>query len=193
MKAIIAISVVFFIAALGLALNIIDRQSGTNNTGGNLVSSISANITNQPTITLDVAGAVKRPGVYLVPINSRVEQAIVMAGGFEESIADKDFIAWDLNLAAKVSDGQKIYILRRGEDKSKVPSLVSAYTSSQNKGKININLASQSELESLSGVGPVTALKIINARPYSTLNDLVAKKIISATIYSKIASNLTAQ
>lgn len=70
---------------------------------------------------------------------------------------------------------------------------MSAYTSSQNKGKININLASQSELESLSGVGPVTALKIINARPYSTLNDLVAKKIISATIYSKIASNLTAQ
>ncbi|MBI2404837.1 helix-hairpin-helix domain-containing protein [Candidatus Gottesmanbacteria bacterium] len=61
---------------------------------------------------------------------------------------------------------------------------------SQN-GSVNINTASQNELESLPGVGPVTAKKIIDNRPYQTLEELVSKKAVGNALFEKIKGSLS--
>jgi competence protein ComEA len=154
----------------------------------------SENITKE--ITVDVSGAVKSPGVYKFEKDSRVEDAIRQAGGFSEQ-AHKQFVSKSLNLATKLIDGQKIYIPFEGEIASVAPLAVLATTTStgsnptiQNKGVINLNSSTQSELESLNGIGPVTASKIINGRPYNTVGELLSKKVVSKSVYEKIKADV---
>ena len=59
-------------------------------------------------------------------------------------------------------------------------------------GKIDVNAASQDELEKLNGIGPVTAKKIIDGRPYKTKRDLLTKKVVSQGEYDKIKDNIIA-
>jgi len=59
-------------------------------------------------------------------------------------------------------------------------------------GKIDVNSASQQELEKLSGIGPVTAKKIVDGRPYKTKRDLLTKKVVSQSEYDKIKDNIIA-
>ncbi len=147
-------------------------------------------------ITIDISGAVQTPGVYHFEKDSRVEDAIRQAGGFSE-LVHKQFVSKSLNLATKLTDGQKIYIPFEGELASVAPVAVLAAVSpigsnltSQPSGVINLNSASQSELESLTGIGPVTAAKIINARPYNTVGELLSKKTVSKTVYEKIKAEV---
>jgi competence protein ComEA len=147
-------------------------------------------------ITVDISGAVKIPGVYRFEKDSRVEDAIRQAGGFSEQ-AHKQFVSKSLNLATKLIDGQKIYIPFEGEIASVAPLAVLATTTStgsnptiQNKGVINLNSSTQSELESLNGIGPVTASKIINGRPYNTVGELLSKKVVSKSVYEKIKADV---
>jgi len=133
-------------------------------------------------IVIDVAGAVLSPGVYKLAPDSRVGAAIKLAGGLS-SKADLSWLAKNLNLAAKISDGAKIYIPERGKagtistQDSQVPT---------NSDKVNINSASQSQLEVLPAIGPVTASKIIQGRPYNSINELLAKKVIGESTFNKI-------
>lgn len=134
-----------------------------------------------------VAGAVNNEGVFELDINSRVSDAIEMAGGFREDAYIKD-----INLAYKLEDGMKIYIptnneveegLReeKGDGTSEVSGNIgsdskkNSYTnietrdsnvmSSGNENKkVNINTANQQLLETLPGIGASTAIKIINYR-----------------------------
>lgn len=147
-------------------------------------------------ITIDISGAVKIPGVYRFEKDSRVEDAIRQAGGFSDQ-AHKQFVSKSLNLATKLTDGQKIYIPFEGEIASVAPVAVLAASAttgsnptSQSSGVINLNTASQSELESLTGIGPVTAAKIINARPYATVGELLSKKVVSKSVYEKIKAEV---
>jgi len=59
-------------------------------------------------------------------------------------------------------------------------------------GLININTASSEDLDSLPGVGPVTADKIINGRPYQTINDLIDRKILTNKVFSQIKDKISA-
>lgn len=131
-------------------------------------------------IFVDVEGAVIHPGVYFLPIDSRVDDALILAGGFS-SDADMKAISSSINRAAKLSDGAKLYIPREGDTEISPNSLSSL---------ININLASQSELESLAGIGEVTAGKIISNRPYTRLEELVEKKAIGQSVFEKIKDQL---
>ncbi len=133
-------------------------------------------------VTVDVEGAVVAPGVYHLPPGSRVEDAIVEAGGLSDE-ADLSLVATSLNRAAKVVDGGKIYI----------PILSSSSLSPQSPASplVSVNFASQSDLESLAGVGPVTAQKIIAGRPYQTLFELVTKKAMSQSLFDKLKDELT--
>ncbi len=147
-------------------------------------------------ITVDISGAVKIPGVYSFEKDSRVEDAIRQAGGFSEQ-AHKQFVSKSLNLATKLVDGQKIYIPFEGEIASVAPGAILAATTTtgsnptlQNKQVINLNSSTQSELESLNGVGPVTASKIINGRPYNTVGELLSKKVVSKSVYEKIKADV---
>jgi len=131
-------------------------------------------------ILVDVSGAVVNPGMYKLKGGSRVQDALVMAGGFSES-ADREYVAQYLNLAQKLTDGVKLYIPKENQGaKERVAGV-------QNQsGLININTASESELDSLPAIGMVTAGKIVEGRPYQDIGDLVSKKVVGQKTYDKI-------
>lgn len=146
-------------------------------------------------IVVDVQGAIVRPGVYRLALGSRVEDAIGAAGGLSDE-ADLERISTSLNRAAKLSDGAKLYIPERGsgltEDQGQTPVLQTGQVSgSQISSQVSVNAASQAELEKLSGIGPVTAKKIIDGRPYQTLEELVTRKVLFKSTYEKLKDQLT--
>lgn len=130
------------------------------------------------TIKVDISGAVIKPGVYSIPVGSRVEDVIKASGGFAEQ-ANKEYISKSLNLSQKLSDGQKIYVPFEGET-------VGGVAGVQASSKISLNSATQSQLEALPGVGPATALKIIAGRPFADVNELLSKKAVSRAVFEKI-------
>ena len=136
-------------------------------------------------IKVDVEGEVINPGVYEFNSDARVQDALILAGGLTPNANRKA-----INLAAKIADGQKIYIPSVGE-------VVSASLSNPNQGStlnsgmISVNSASQSELESLPGIGPVTAVKIIDGRPYSSIEELLERKIVGKATFEKIKDLIT--
>lgn len=137
---------------------------------------------------VDVEGAIIRPGVYRMPPGSRVEDAIAKAGGLAKN-ADTEMLSKTFNRAAKLSDGAKVYIPIQGDrngDYAEVSSQTSAVS-----GRMNINAASKEQLDTLSGVGPVTADKIIVGRPYLRLEELVEKKVMSQSVFEKLKDQLT--
>lgn len=140
------------------------------------------------TITVDIEGAVVYPGVFVMPMGARVEDAIKEAGGLTE-MADGERIEKTINRAAKLSDGAKLYIPKIGDviDTTSQDSSDSQVSTSL----VSINAASQSELEELSGVGPVTATKIITNRPYHTLEELITKKAMGQALFSKLRDRLS--
>lgn len=105
-------------------------------------------------LLVHVAGMVKAPGVYELKPGSRVRDALEQAGGAVEG-ADLD----SLNLAAPLSDGEKIYVAKPGEAAPQGHSGGAAPG-----GKVNLNSATQDQLEELPGVGPVLATRIIEYR-----------------------------
>ena len=143
-------------------------------------------------VVVDVAGALMAPGVYTLPAGSRVEDALTAAGGLSAE-ADSEFIAKNINRAQLLIDGMKFYVPEKGEDMTSHNggSLFRRPESPENELTVNINSATQVQLESLTGVGPVTAGKIISNRPYTMLEDLVNKKAVSRSLFEKIKAFLT--
>lgn len=141
--------------------------------------------TEATTILVDIEGAVDKPGVYRLSPDAHVDDALRAAGGFTNQV-DQQAVARSINRAAKLSDGAKLYIPFLGEERRTEDSTVMEVTSG-----VNINSASQSDLEALSGIGPVTAGKIIAGRPYLRLEELVEKKAMSQSLFDKLKEQLT--
>ena len=131
-------------------------------------------------LMIDVGGAVASPGVYALPVGARVVEVLNVAGGLTNE-ADTDWVDKYLNRSEKVRDGQKVYIPKKSVG-------VEPLQETDRRALININTAGQSELETLSGVGPVTALKIIAGRPYGRIEELKEKKIVGASVWDKISA-----
>jgi len=119
-------------------------------------------------IIVHVSGEVHAPNIYELKKEARIADAIEIAGGLTER-ADISKV----NLAYTLSDGDKIIIPAKGEQKTNEEKIVSKQSdgivineenSQKNKNKININTATQTELECLTGVGPSLASKIIEYR-----------------------------
>lgn len=137
-------------------------------------------------ITIYVNGEVKKPGVYELKENSRIEDAIKIAGGFSEE-ADK----YKLNLAKKIKDEDYIYVDKikkennSSEDKTK---------GINNDGKININEASKDELKTIPGIGDVTAQKIIdyreNNRGFNSIEDIKKIDRIGEKTFEKLKDKI---
>lgn len=163
-----------------------------------------------PLLVVHVAGAVARPGVYRFPPGSRVADAVAAAGeAVEGGVPDA------LNLAELLADGAKIYVYTRAELESATPPAAakgSAYepvTASAGggagspsgagggarSGRVNINTASARELESVSGIGKVTAQAIIDHRtrhgPFQRLEDLISVKGIGPATLEKLRPYLS--
>lgn len=112
-------------------------------------------------MTVHVAGAVLRPGVYRLPIPSRVIDAITASGG---PVADADLAA--VNLAAEVIDASQIFVPRLGEALGGPSGSASAgpATGAKPGTKLNLNTATEKDLDTLPGIGPATAEKIVRHR-----------------------------
>ena len=123
--------------------------------------------------------------MYEIPQKSRIQDGLVAACGLSAK-ADRVWVyaAKNLNLAIKLTDGIRIYIPIVGEAVGNT-SVLNASSAGVVVGVlININTSSESQLDSLPGIGPVTAQKIIAGRPYGSLNELLDKKIVEATVFA---------
>jgi competence protein ComEA len=140
-------------------------------------------------VVVQVVGAVVRPGVYSLPAGSRVADAIAAAGGYSTEV-DPRAAETKLNLAAKLQDAQTIIVPRRGDTAGG-----SAGTgTSTPSGPLNLNTATADQLDALPGIGPATAAKIIASRqerPFATVDDLVTRKLVSATTLAKFRDQVT--
>ncbi|HLR70650.1 MAG TPA: helix-hairpin-helix domain-containing protein [Pseudogracilibacillus sp.] len=109
-------------------------------------------------IMVDVKGEVAQPGVYEIDSETRVNDVVLLAGGFS-----KDADQHQINLAQKVHDEMVIIVPKKGENPI-VDITVDAFTGEQDTDKININQATKEEIETLSGIGPAKAQAIIDYR-----------------------------
>lgn len=110
-------------------------------------------VADHPDVTVVVAGAVARPGSYRLPWGSRVDDLVAAAGGASDEAA-RDLIAG----ATLLTDGVTVTVPRR--------------TDPAGDGRVDVNTASLRLLETLPGVGPVTAERIAAARPFDTVDEL---------------------
>lgn len=144
-------------------------------------------------LVVDISGEVEKPGVYKLPLGSRVDDILIASGGISKD-ADRVWIERNLNRASKLSDGQKIYI-PHSEVLSANNSGGYQNTSSQNyirgSGLININDASQKELEELPDIGPTRAQNIIEHRPYSTVEELLSRGALTKSVYEKVKEKVS--
>jgi competence protein ComEA len=142
-------------------------------------------------LVVHITGAVPRPGVYALAQGSRVQDAISAAGGFLAE-AEKTGI----NLARALEDGEQLdipYVEGASPVILEEPAATEAPV--ENTELININFASQAELESLPGIGPTTAQKIIQYReqngPFLTTEDVINVPGIGPGTYERIKDLIT--
>jgi competence protein ComEA len=136
-----------------------------------------------------VTGAVHRADVYLVPAGSLVKDVIDAAGG-----ATDDADLEQINLAVQVYDQQQIHVPRKGESVTPIAAPVDAPAGT---GTVNINTASVEELDTLPGIGPAIAQRIVDYRteygPFATIEDITNVKGIGPATFEKLKGLITVQ
>lgn len=143
------------------------------------------------TVFVHVAGCVAAPGLYELPVGSRVSAAIDAAGGFSD-----DAVTESVNLARELTDGEQILVSSsvategQGQDGTGISS-----SSGYSNGKVNINLASAEELTSLNGIGDATAAKIIAYRDqngsFSSIEEIKEVSGIGDKKFENIKDSIT--
>lgn len=134
-------------------------------------------------LVIDVQGAVRRPGVVLLPPGARVADALAAAGGYSGQ-ADLNAAAASLNLAALLADGAQVYVPIIGAPTAGGGgSAVGGPDGTAGGGStlVNVNTATPEDLEALPGIGPVTVQKIVAGRaeqPFTTLEEMVEREVI---------------
>ena len=145
-------------------------------------------VVEQDLITVDVKGAVKSPGIYNLPLGSRVHDAVQKAGGMTENADGKT-----LNLAQKVSDESLVYVPSKEE--TDIQEASPNTTSSKESKKVNINKASLEELKQVKGLGGKRAQDIIDYREskgtFKSVDDLKKVSGIGAKTIEKLKDYVT--
>lgn len=155
-----------------------------------MISHVKDKVSNQ--VTVDVKGAVNHPGVYSLPSQSRVTDAIKRAGRLS-NLADSKSV----NLAQKLQDETVIYVAQKGEkitvvEEEKANNIA---TQGNSKGKINLNKADLSSLQTISGVGAKRAQDILDYRDsqggFKTIDDLKNVSGIGEKTLEKLRQDVT--
>ncbi len=169
---------------------VITQQNFSGSTS-NSSANTSSPLTTSGKLHVYVVGAVKHPGVYVLPAGARVYLLIQYAGG---ALPNADLVA--LNLAAPLNDGQEVYVTVVGE---KPPTYIGGVpgpgtNGSANTGQlVNINTATADELRQNLHISATTAQNIVNYRtqngPFTSIDQL--QQVVSKTIYNKIKGLIT--
>jgi competence protein ComEA len=148
------------------------------------------------TIAVHVAGAVNHPGVVELRTGARVIDAVEAVGG---ALGDGDLDR--LNLAAKVTDGQRVYVAKVGQsdpgavDGTGATASVDPTASAASGGKVNLNTATEAQLEELPGIGPTYAQAILAERQrkggFTSVNDLRSVRGIGDKRFAELAPLVT--
>ncbi|KXT76501.1 Late competence protein ComEA, DNA receptor [Streptococcus sp. DD10] len=143
-------------------------------------------------ITVDVKGAVRKPGLYEVRNGSRVNDAVNMAGGLAENAETKS-----INLAQKLSDEAVVYVATIGEETTMVTvaSEQENQNGNKNSSKVNLNTATEVELQTISGIGQKKATDIVSYREanggFKTVDDLQNVSGIGTKTLEKLREYVT--
>ena len=144
----------------------------------------------QDQITVDVKGAVKSPGIYDLPVGSRVHDAVQKAGGLTEEADSKS-----LNLAQKVSDEALVYVPTKGEEAASQQTASGTTPSTSKEKKVNLNKASLEELKQVKGLGGKRAQDIIDYREtngkFKSIDELKKVSGIGAKTIEKLKDYVT--
>lgn len=144
----------------------------------------------QDLITVDVKGAVKSPGIYDLPVGSRVHDAVQKAGGLTEEADSKS-----LNLAQKVSDEALVYVPTKGEEAASQQAASGTSPSTSKDKKVNLNKASLEELKQVKGLGGKRAQDIIDHREangkFKSVDELKKVSGIGAKTIEKLKDHVT--
>ena len=144
----------------------------------------------QDMITVDVKGAVRSPGIYDLPVGSRVHDAVQKAGGLTEEADSKS-----LNLAQKVSDEALVYVPSKGEEATSQQAASGTTPSSSKEKKVNLNKASLEELKQVKGLGGKRAQDIIDHREangkFKSVDELKKVSGIGAKTIEKLKDYVT--
>jgi competence protein ComEA len=152
-------------------------------------------------LVVEVAGAVARPGLYHLTGGARVADAITAAGGYGPRVDAARATAM-INLAARIADGDRILVPSRDDPSAapvagggSVPGSGGGGGTGSSSGaggaeaKLDLNVATETELDTLPGVGPVTAGKIVAARTqqrFVTVEELLQRKLVGAATFAKL-------
>lgn len=142
-------------------------------------------------LVVDVEGAVVRPGLVTLPPGSRVGDAISAAGGYGSLVDTR--AASSLNLAALVTDGMQVLVPARGSPDAATGGGPTAGQAG-GSGPLDLNAASEAELDALPGIGPATAAKILAARSearFTSIDDLTSRKLVGPSTFEKIRDLVT--
>ena len=141
-------------------------------------------------IVVEIVGAVPRPGVFRLPVGSRVGDLVTAAGGYGPRV-DTARAERELNLAATLRDGDQVRVPSRDQAAS-AASAGSAAPGGDGGGAgapVDLNHATQTELEALPGIGPATAQKIIAAReeaPFAAVEELRTRGVLGEKTFEKL-------
>ena len=151
---------------------------------------VKEELVEQDLITVDVKGAVKSPGIYDLPVGSRVNDAVQKAGGLTEQADSKS-----LNLAQKVSDEALVYVPTKGEEAASQQTASGTTSSTSKEKKVNLNKASLEELKQVKGLGGKRAQDIIDHREangkFKSVDELKKVSGIGAKTIEKLKDYVT--
>ncbi|MBW9094745.1 ComEA family DNA-binding protein [Microbacterium jejuense] len=179
-------AVVLVVAALAVTVGIgILRGALTPAEEVSIDATPTGIVTETADLYVHVSGAVRAPGLYVLPAGSRVVDAVAAAGGFAD---DADRAA--VNLARVLADGEQLPVPRIGESAP-----ASAGASATADGRINLNTADASQLEELPRIGPALAERIIAWRDdngrFTSVDDLLAVPGIGDKMLSSLRDLVT--
>lgn len=189
----LVLGVVFLIVGLGVAIRekipttTIEVVKKTEKIG-------TTDIQGYSEVVIDIGGEVMKAGVYKLAGGSRINDALIMAGGLAAG-ADREWVEINLNKAQLVTDGMKIYIPKKGETVSSQTAGSSAAIKGVSNDKVSLNQASLSELDTLPGIGPAIAQRIIDYRTekkgFKNVEEVKLVSGVGDKLYEKIKEKIS--